>query len=154
MTELLDQPAPDIVLPATGDQMISLADLRGRTVVLYFYPRDNTPGCTREGEAFRDQYEQFREAGAEILGVSRDSVQKHENFRAKYDFPFHLLADTEETACRAFGVLREKTMYGRKSIGIERSTFLIDDQGVVRREWRGVSVKGHADEVLQAIVEL
>ncbi|MDT0635431.1 peroxiredoxin [Spectribacter hydrogenoxidans] len=154
MSELLDRPAPDITLPATGDQSLSLADLRGQVVVLYFYPRDNTPGCTREGEAFRDRYEQFRQAGAEVLGVSRDTVQKHENFRAKYDFPFHLLADTEETACRAFGVLREKMMYGRKSIGIERSTFLIDDQGVVRREWRGVSVKGHADEVLQAIADL
>lgn len=151
MAAVIDQPAPDFSLPATGDRHIALADLRGRNVVVYFYPRDNTPGCTQEGQAFRDLYDAFRQSNTEILGISRDSVRKHENFSAKHGFSFPLLADTEEQTCRAYGVLKEKNMYGRTHVGIERSTFLIDTDGVLRREWRGVKVPGHADEVLEAV---
>lgn len=154
MTATIDRPAPEFALPATGGGELSLNDLRGKTVVLYFYPRDNTPGCTREGQDFRDRYEDFRAAGAEVIGVSRDSVRKHENFKAKHEFPFPLLADEDETACRAYGVLKEKKLYGKAHIGIERSTFLIDAEGVLRREWRGVKVPGHADEVLAAVRDL
>lgn len=145
---LLDQPAPDIGLPATGGSIISLASLRGKKVVFYFYPKDNTPGCTTEGLNFRDLHAQFAKAGAVILGVSRDSLKSHENFKAKMGFPFELLSDVEEQACKAFDVIRMKNMYGKKVRGIERSTFVIDRKGIVRREWRGVKVPGHAEEVL------
>ena len=143
--------APAFSAPATGDKKLALSDFAGRTLVLYFYPRDNTPGCTQEGEAFRDLYDQFQAAGADIVGVSRDSLRKHENFRAKYDFPFDLISDADEKLCNAFGVLKEKNMYGRKHIGIERSTFVIDGGGVIRQVWRGVKVADHADEVLTAV---
>lgn len=151
MSATVDRPAPDFELPATGGENVRLHDLRGETVVLYFYPRDNTPGCTQEGQDFRDLYADFRAAGARILGVSRDSLRKHENFKAKHDFPFDLLADEDGTVCEAYGVLKEKKMYGKTHVGIERSTFLIDPEGVLRREWRGVKVKGHAEAVLAAI---
>ena len=141
-------------LPATGDQKISLAGLKGRNVVLYFYPKDSTPGCTTEGRDFRDKIHTFRRRNTIILGVSRDSIRSHENFKAKYDFPFDLLSDADEKACKLFDVIREKNMYGRKVMGIERSTFLIDDKGVLRREWRKVKVAGHVEEVLEAIREL
>ncbi|MGN8160240.1 peroxiredoxin [Salinisphaera sp. RV14] len=143
--------APDFKAPATGDKTLSLADFAGRTLVLYFYPRDNTPGCTQEGEAFRDLYTAFQAAGAEIVGVSRDSLRKHENFRSKHGFPFELISDADESVCNAYGVLKEKNMYGRTHIGIERSTFVIDGTGVVRNVWRGVKVPDHADEVLAAV---
>lgn len=143
--------APDFQAAATGDKTLSLADFAGQTLVLYFYPRDNTPGCTQEGEAFRDLYDQFRAAGADIVGVSRDSLRKHENFRSKYDFPFDLISDADESLCNAYGVLKEKNMYGRTHIGIERSTFVIDGTGVVRHVWRGVKVADHAEEVLAAV---
>ena len=146
-----DDPAPDFKAPATGDQTLSLADYAGRTLVLYFYPRDNTPGCTQEGERFRDLYAAFRAEGADILGVSRDSIRKHDNFRAKHDFPFHLISDGEERLCQAYDVLKEKNMYGRTHVGIERSTFLIDGRGIVRRIWRGVKVADHAQDVLETI---
>lgn len=151
MATTIDQPAPDFDLPATGEQRIALQDLRGQNVVLYFYPRDNTPGCTQEGQAFRDLYDEFRNANTQILGVSRDSLRKHENFSGKHGFSFPLLADTEEETCNAYGVLKEKNMYGKTHIGIERATFLIDSDGVLRREWRGVKVAGHAEEVLEAV---
>ena len=138
-------------LPATGGKDLSLADFKNRHLVLYFYPKDNTPGCTREGQEFRDAYKQFQEAGAEILGVSRDTLKAHENFKAKQSFPFELLADTEEALCRQFDVIKEKNMYGRKVMGIERSTFLIDKKGVLREEWRKVRVPGHVDTVLEAV---
>lgn len=154
MTTETNNQAPQFSAPATGGQTLSLADFAGQTLVLYFYPRDDTPGCTQEGEAFRDRYADFRGAGAEVVGVSRDSLKKHENFKAKYDFPFDLIADTDETLCNAYGVLKEKNMYGKKHIGIERSTFLIDGDGVVRRLWRGVKVPGHAEEVLDSIRDL
>lgn len=147
----IDKPAPEFDLPATGGRNISLSDLKGEIVVLYFYPRDNTPGCTQEGEDFRDHYAEFRSAGARILGVSRDSIRKHENFKAKYEFPFELLSDEDETACRAYDVIREKKLYGKPYVGIDRSTFVIDARGVLRHAWRGVKVKGHAAEVLESV---
>lgn len=147
----LDKQVPDVTLPATGGKDLSLADFRGKALVLYFYPTDSTPGCTKEGQAFRDLYEQFQTLNAEILGVSRDGVKAHENFKAKQAFPFDLLSDKEEVLCNAFDVIKEKNMYGRKVMGIERSTFLIDSQGVLRREWRKVKVDGHAEEVLEAV---
>jgi peroxiredoxin Q/BCP len=145
---------PDFRLPATGDREIALSDYAGKNVVVYFYPKDSTPGCTTEGQDFRDKIHTFRRRNTVILGISRDSVKSHENFKAKQQFPFDLLSDADESACRLFDVIREKNMYGRKVMGIERSTFLIDDQGILRREWRKVAVKGHVDEVLEAIKAL
>ncbi|HKJ77542.1 MAG TPA: thioredoxin-dependent thiol peroxidase [Gammaproteobacteria bacterium] len=145
--------APGFCLPATGDQEICLEALKGRWVVLYFYPKDSTPGCTKEGQAFRDRHGEFEKAGAVVLGISRDGVKAHENFKAKQGFPFELLSDKEETVCNAFGVIKDKTMYGKKVRGIERSTFLIDPEGTVRAAWRKVKVDGHADEVLEALRE-
>jgi peroxiredoxin Q/BCP len=146
--------APDFTLPATGDQKIKLSALRGRPVVLYFYPKDSTPGCTQEGQDFRDRHADFAKHDSVILGVSRDSLRSHENFKAKQAFPFELLADTEETVCQRYDVIKEKNMYGRKVLGIERSTFLIDAEGKLVREWRKVKVKGHVDEVLAAVAAL
>lgn len=148
------QAIPDLTLPATGGNSIRLRDLKGRHVVLYFYPKDSTPGCTTEGQDFRDLHARFRQAGAEVFGISRDSLRSHENFKAKHGFPFELLADTDETACRAFDVIREKNMYGRISLGIERSTFLFDREGILRQEWRKVKVAGHAAQVLDAVQAL
>ena len=145
---------PAFKLPATGDQEISLSDCRGKNLVLYFYPKDSTPGCTTEGQDFRDKINTFRRRNTMILGVSRDSLKSHENFKAKQKFPFELLSDGDEKLCRLFDVINEKNMYGRKVMGIERSTFLIDDKGVLRREWRKVKVPGHVEEVLEAIKEL
>jgi len=142
---------PDFALPATGGQEIRLSSLQGRRVVLYFYPKDSTPGCTTEGQDFRDRIHTFRRRNTVVLGVSRDSMKSHENFKARQQFPFDLLSDADETVCRLFDVIREKNMYGRKVMGIERSTFLIDEQGVLRNEWRKVRVTGHVDEVLDAI---
>ncbi len=145
---------PDFTLPATGDQDLSLSDFRGKNVVVYFYPKDSTPGCTQEGQDFRDRINTFRRRKTAILGISRDSIRSHENFKEKQEFPFELLSDADEKVCRLFDVIREKNMYGRKVMGIERSTFLVDTEGVLRREWRKVKVKGHVDEVLEAITEL
>lgn len=148
------QPAPEFEASATGGQTLNLRDLRGRNVVLYFYPRDNTPGCTTEGQDFRDRHAEFEALDTVVLGVSRDSLKSHETFRARHEFPFALIADPDETLCRAYDVIRTKNMYGRQVQGIERSTFLIDRQGVLRREWRKVRVKGHVAEVLAAVHEL
>ena len=148
---MLDQPAPDFELPATGGSSFRLADARGRAVVLYFYPKDNTPGCTTEGQHFRDLHAQFAELGCDVYGISRDSLKSHERFKSKMGFPFDLLSDADETACQLFGVIKMKNMYGKKVRGIERSTFVIDRSGVVRREWRGVKVPGHAQEVLDFV---
>ena len=142
---------PDLTLAATGAREISLKSFKGRPLVVYFYPKDNTPGCTQEGQDFRDLYPEFQAAGAEIVGISRDSVRSHENFAAKFGFPFPLLADVEQKACEAFDVIREKSLYGRKYLGIDRSTFLFNARGVLKREWRGVKIKGHAAEVLAAL---
>lgn len=146
--------APDITLPSTDGSTIKLSQLRGERVVLYFYPKDATPGCTLEGEDFRDLHTRFRRRKTRIFGISRDSIASHDKFREKYGFPFHLLADEKEAACRAYDVIKEKNMYGKKVMGIERSTFLIDENGVLRREWRKVKVDGHAAEVLAAVAEL
>ena len=138
-------------LPATGNQTLSLDDFKGKHLVLYFYPKDNTSGCAKEGEGFRDAYADFQAAGAEILGVSRDSIKSHENFKAKYDFPFELLSDADETLCKQFDVIQEKSMYGRKFMGLVRSTFLIDRDGVLRQEWRKVRVPGPVAAVPEAV---
>ncbi len=141
----------DFSLPATGDNTVSLKDFKGRNLVLYFYPKDSTPGCTLEGQNFRDRYALFLECNTEILGVSRDSLKAHENFKSKQGFTFELLSDQDETLCKQFDVIHEKTMYGRKFMGLVRSTFLIDKEGILRQEWRKVRVKGHVDEVLDAV---
>ncbi|HMB39361.1 MAG TPA: peroxiredoxin [Wenzhouxiangellaceae bacterium] len=141
-------------LPATSGEELSIQSFRGTPLVLYFYPRDNTPGCTTEGQAFRDLYSEFKTLGCAVVGVSRDSVKTHENFKAKQAFPFELIADSDETLCRQFDVIKEKNMYGKKVMGIERSTFLIDAEGKIAREWRKVKVPGHAEEVLEAVREL
>jgi len=140
----------DFTAPVTGGGTWRSIDARGRKLVLYFYPRDNTPGCTLEGQQFAALAPQFAAAGVTVLGVSRDSIASHEKFREKMRFPFDLLSDVEEALCRQFDVIREKNMYGRKVMGVERSTFLIDAEGVLRREWRAVKVEGHAQEVLTA----
>lgn len=144
----------DFSLPATGGKTMKLSDLKGSNVVLYFYPKDSTPGCTLEGQDFRDNIRKFSARNTVILGVSRDTVKSHEKFKSAQKFPFDLLADEDEKLCRQFGVIKEKNMYGKKVMGIERSTFLIDDKGVLRKEWRKVKVAGHVDEVLAAIKEL
>ncbi|HHI94939.1 MAG TPA: peroxiredoxin [Gammaproteobacteria bacterium] len=141
---------PGFELPATGGQTLKLADFNGKKLVIYFYPRDSTPGCTTEGQDFRDNYNKFKRANTVVLGVSRDSIKSHENFKAKQEFPFELLSDKEETLCTLFDVIKEKNMYGKKVMGIERSTFLLDEKGILRQEWRKVKVAGHVDEVLAA----
>lgn len=145
---------PDFSLSATGDQTIKLSDLKGKNVVLYFYPRDSTPGCTLEGQNFRDNIRKFRARNTVIFGVSRDSVKSHEKFKQAQCFPFELLSDADEKLCRLFDVIREKNMYGKKVMGIERSTFLIDAEGVLREEWRKVKVDGHVEAVLDAVKTL
>jgi peroxiredoxin Q/BCP len=142
---------PAFNLPATGDKNIRLSDLKGKKIVLYFYPKDSTPGCTLEGQNFRDNIRKFRALKTVIIGVSRDSIKSHENFRTKQCFPFDLISDSEEKLCAIFDVIKEKNMYGKKVLGIERSTFLIDEKGILRNEWRKVKVDGHVEEVLQAV---
>jgi peroxiredoxin Q/BCP len=146
--------APDLSLPATGGKTIRLNALAGHPYVLYFYPKDNTPGCTTEGQNFRDLHPEFEALGCTVYGVSRDSLKSHEAFKAKMGFPFDLISDTDETACTAFDVIRMKNMYGRQVRGIERSTFVVDAKGVVRRQWRGVKVPGHVQEVLDFVKTL
>jgi len=145
---------PDFSLPATGGGNWKLSAARGSKLVIYIYPKDNTSGCTQEGVAFADLYKAFRKERAVVVGVSPDSLASHEKFKSKMGFPFELLADEEQKACQLFGVWKEKSMYGRKYMGVERSTFLIDEQGVLQREWRKVKVPGHADEVLDAVRDL
>ena len=140
---------PEFEAEATGGA-VSLSALKGRKVVLYFYPKDNTPGCTVEGQNFRDRHADFRAAGAEVFGISRDSLRSHEGFKSKMGFPFELISDPDEKLCAMFDVVKMKNMYGKQVRGIERSTFLIDAGGRVAREWRGVKVPGHVDEVLEA----
>jgi peroxiredoxin Q/BCP len=150
----LDKKIPAFSAASTAGKPFRLADAKGKLLVLYFYPKDSTPGCTREGQDFRDNYSRIKRNGAMLLGVSRDSLSSHEKFRAKQAFPFDLLSDSDETLCRLFDVIREKNMYGRKVMGIERSTFLIDATGKLRGEWRKVKVDGHVEAVLDAIREL
>ncbi len=142
------KPVPDFSLPSTGGGTFKLSSARGKLVVLYFYPKDNTPGCTAEGADFRDHYPAFKRAGCEVYGISRDSLASHERFKEKMKFPFELLSDADEAACRQFGVIKMKSMYGKQVRGIERSTFVIGRDGVLAREWRGVKVPGHVQEVL------
>jgi peroxiredoxin Q/BCP len=148
---MLNSPAPDFELPATGGKVCRLSDYRGKWLVIYFYPKDSTPGCTTEGQAFRDLYPAFQQAGVEVLGVSRDSIKSHESFKTKLDLPFPLLSDSEEIVCTLFNVIKMKNMYGKQVRGIERSTFVLDADGVLRLEWRGVKVNGHALQVLEKI---
>lgn len=150
MPVTLNKKVPAFSAEATGEQTLSLKDFKGMNLVIYFYPKDNTPGCTQEGKDFRDNYSKFKRAKTAILGVSRDSVRTHTNFKAKHEFPFELLSDPDETLCQLFEVIKLKKNYGREYMGIERSTFLIDSKGILREEWRGVKVKGHAEEVLAA----
>ena len=150
----LNRVVADFTAEATGGKNIRLKDLRGKNVVLYFYPKDNTPGCTLEGQDFRDLHDKFKRQKTVILGVSKDSIASHERFRDKQGFPFDLLSDPDEKLCKKFDVIKEKSMYGKKYLGVERSTFLIDSAGKLKREWRKVKVKGHAQEVLDAVKEI
>lgn len=146
----LNQPVRDFHVQATNKKDVVLSALKGYNTVIYFYPKDNTPGCTAEGQDFRDLYPEFKAAKTCIFGVSRDSLESHENFRSRYDFPFELISDEDEVLCKLFDVIKVKNMYGREVLGVERSTFLIDKDGVLRKEWRGVTVDGHAQAVLDA----
>jgi peroxiredoxin Q/BCP len=150
----LNKKLPSFTRPSTGGGSWKPADAAGKKLVLYFYPKDNTTGCTKEGEAFRDLYAAFKEAGVMVVGVSPDSLASHDKFKEKFSFPFELLADEDKSLCELFEVYKEKSMYGRKYMGVERSTFLVDAGGVLRREWRKVKVPGHAEEVLAAAKEL
>ena len=154
MTLSTGDKAPDFNLPTDGGGMLALKDLKGKKVVLYFYPKDDTPGCTTEAQAFRDAIKAFEKEGAVIVGVSKDTAKKHDKFKAKYDLPFHLVSDEDGTLCESYGVWVEKNMYGRKYMGIQRATFLIDEKGVIRNIWPKVKVKQHADEVLAAVKAL
>ena len=151
---MIDKPVADFTLPATGGNTFTLSAQRGTPLVLYFYPKDSTPGCTTEAQQFRDLYPAFLAAGCSVLGVSRDSLRSHESFKAKQSLPFELLADTDERLCRQFDVIRMKKLYGKEVRGVERSTFVIDRDGVLRREWRGVKVPDHAREVLDFVKTL
>ena len=151
---MLGKPVPDFSLPSTGGSTFHLSSFRGRKLALYFYPKDNTPGCSAEGADFRDQHRAFQRAGCEIFGVSRDPLKSHERFKEKMKFPFELLSDPDEAVCRQFGVMKQKMMYGKQVRGIERSTFVIDKSGVLVHEWRGVKVPGHAQEVLNFVKAL
>ena len=154
MTPVLNKNLPEFEALATSGVKFTPSAFHGRAVVLYFYPKDHTPGCTTEAMQFRDKYKEFIEAGAVLFGVSRDNMASHEKFRQNLELPFELIADTEEKLCHMFGVVKNKIMYGKKVKGIERSTFLIDGSGVMRGEWRGIKVAGHVDEVLQAVKDL
>lgn len=151
---MLNQPVKNFELPATNGLSFKLSDYIGKKLIIYFYPKDSTPGCTTQGMQFRDSYSEFQAANTEIFGVSRDSIKSHENFKAKFTFPFELLSDSEELACNLFDVIKMKNMYGKQVRGIERSTFIIDENGVLTHEWRKVKVKEHVEEVLQLIKSL
>ena len=153
-TVMLNQSVPDFQLPATSGKTFQLSNYLGKNVVIYFYPKDSTPGCTTQGMQFRDAHTDFQQMDTEIFGISRDNLKSHENFKAKFSFPFELLADTEELACSQFGVMKMKNMYGKQVRGVERSTFIIDKKGTLVKEWRGVKVDGHATEVLNFIKSL
>jgi peroxiredoxin Q/BCP len=145
---------PKFKANATSDMVVSNETYKNKNVVIYFYPKDSTPGCTTEGQDFRDNYKQFKKFHAEILGVSRESIKSHENFKSKQNFPFELLSDPDEKVCKAFDVMKLKSMYGREYMGVDRSTFLVNSAGKIIKQWRGVKVKGHVLEVLDAVKEL
>jgi peroxiredoxin Q/BCP len=150
MAVALDTPVADFKADATSGQTVQLSDLKGRNVVIYFYPKDSTPSCTTEGQGFRDHYAAFQAANTVIFGVSRDGMKSHENFKCKQAFPFELISDKDESACQLFDVIKLKKLYGKEYLGVDRSTFLIDQDGVLRQEWRGVKVPGHVEAVLAA----
>ncbi|KPG83844.1 MULTISPECIES: peroxiredoxin [Pseudomonas] len=150
MAVVIDQPVADFTAPATSGQTVSLSELKGKQVVIYFYPKDSTPGCTTQGQGFRDQHAAFKAANTEVFGISRDSLKSHENFKGKQQFPFELISDKDEAVCQLFDVIKLKKLYGKEYLGVDRSTFLIDKDGVLRQEWRGVKVPGHVDAVLAA----
>lgn len=155
MTKKLEgKKCPKFDAECTSELKLSNKDFIGKNLVIYFYPKDSTPGCTTEGQEFRDQYKIFKKYNTDIIGVSRDSIKSHENFKLKQSFPFELLSDPDEKVCKAFDVMKLKSMYGREYIGVDRSTFIINDKGIVVREWRSVKVKGHVAEVLEAVKEL
>jgi peroxiredoxin Q/BCP len=155
MTQVaLGEKVPDFEVPSTGGKNFRLSDYKGKNVLIYFYPKDNTPGCTTEGQNFRDSIDFFNEHNTVIVGVSRDSLRKHENFKEKQCFPFELLSDEDEAVCKLFDVIKLKKLYGKEHLGIERSTFLIDEQGVLKHEWRKVKVKQHLDEVKEVVAGL
>ena len=149
MAVVIDQPVADFTAPATSGQTVSLSELKGKQVVIYFYPKDSTPGCTTQGQGFRDQYAAFKTANTEVFGISRDSLKSHENFKGKQEFPFELISDKDEAVCQLFDVIKLKKLYGKEYLGVDRSTFLIDKDGVLRHEWRGVKVPGHVEAVLE-----
>jgi peroxiredoxin Q/BCP len=149
-----NQPVTDFTLPATGGADFTLHPIRSKSLVIYFYPKDNTPGCTTEAQQFRDLYAEYQKADCQIVGISRDSLKSHENFKAKFTLPFELLSDAEEIACNIFGVIKQKKLYGKDVRGIERSTFVLDAKGVIRKEWRGLRADGHAQEVLEFVQSL
>ncbi len=151
---MLNNPVTNFVLPATSGRTFKLSEYAGKNLVIYFYPKDSTPGCTTQGMQFRDYYPEFQAANTEIVGVSRDSLKSHENFKAKFSFPFELLSDTEEITCNIFDVIKMKNMYGKQVRGIERSTFVLDKNGVLVQEWRGVKVDGHVQRVLDFVKSL
>ncbi|CAE6905722.1 MULTISPECIES: peroxiredoxin [Pseudomonas] len=150
MAVAIDSPVSDFEAPATSGKTVKLSDLKGQQVVIYFYPKDSTPGCTTEGQGFRDQYAEFQAANTQVFGISRDGIKSHENFKAKQSFPFELISDKDEAVCQLFDVIKLKKLYGKEYMGVDRSTFLIDKDGVLRQEWRGVKVPGHVDAVLAA----
>ena len=145
---------PEFVLPSTGDKAVKLSQLKGKNIIIYFYPKDSTPGCTIEAQNFRDNMRKFSSLNTIILGVSRDKITSHERFKKNQKLPFDLLSDVDEKLCKIFDVIKEKNMYGKKFIGIERSTFLIDEKGILRNEWRKVKVKEHVQDVLQKLKKL
>ena len=145
---------PKFSSECTSGLSLSNNDFEGKNFIIYFYPKDSTPGCTTEGQEFRDNYKSFKKLNTEILGVSRDSIKSHENFKSKQSFPFELLSDPDEKVCNAFDVMKLKSMYGREYMGVDRSTFIIDSSGKIQKEWRGVKVKGHVQEVLEAVKEM
>ncbi len=149
-----NQAVADFSVPATSNQIFKLHPISTKSLIIYFYPKDNTPGCTTEAQQFRDLYAEFKAAGSEIVGVSRDSLKSHENFKSKFTLPFELLSDEDETVCNLFGVMKQKMMYGKQARGIERSTFALDKKGVIRQEWRGLKADGHAQEVLSFVQSL
>ena len=154
MTVALGKPIPYFEIPATSGLVFTPSACQGRKIVMYFYPKDSTPGCTVESMEFRDTIEEFTKANTLVVGISRDNLKSHENFKRKIELPFELLADIEETLCQMFGVMKMKNMYGKQVRGIERSTFLIDEQGILRHEWRGLKIPGHVQDVLKAAIAL
>ncbi len=148
------QAVADFTLPATGGTDFTLYPIRNKSLVIYFYPKDNTPGCTSEAQQFRDLYPEFQKAGCEIVGISRDSIKSHEGFKTRFTLPFALVSDPDEVVCNQFGVMKQKMMYGKQVRGIERSTFVLDNKGIIRKEWRGLKADGHAQEVLAFVQTL